>query len=158
MQGWDYSNPWWYYVTINTRDHRECFGEVIAGKMKLNQYRDLSERFWREIPSHFDFVELDYHVVMPNHIHGIIIMNPQQKEKSAEKPVKLYTLANIIGAFKSIVTREVRRSGMKEFAWQERYYDRIIRNDKELYNIRRYIEENPLRWEIDRNTDNIEGI
>jgi len=75
LKEWDYTNPWWYYVTINTKNHVKYFGNVVHGKMILNGLGKLADKCWKEIPNHFTNVELDYFVVMPNHIHGIIILN-----------------------------------------------------------------------------------
>jgi len=75
LKNWDYSSPWWYYITINTKDQIEYFGEVINEKMILNDLGITADSYWKEIPKHFKNVELDYYVIMPNHIHGIIIIN-----------------------------------------------------------------------------------
>ena len=76
LKVWNYSQPWWYYVTINTKDHAEYFGKVENGKMKINDLGKIVESCWEEIPNHFESVELDYYMIMPNHVHGIIIINP----------------------------------------------------------------------------------
>jgi putative transposase len=76
LKEWDYKNPWWYYVTINTKNHISWFGKVERGKMKLNQLGKIVDKAWNEIIIHYTNTELDYFVVMPNHIHGIIILNP----------------------------------------------------------------------------------
>ena len=152
LKDWDYSNPWWYYVTINTRNHVECFGNVSDGKMILNDLGILTEKCWKDIPTHFANVELDYSVIMPNHIHGIIIIKP-----NVETPyMASLPLGDIVGKFKAAVTRLANKNGFSSFAWQSRYYDHIIRNEKELYNIRRYIAMNPLKWAFEKDClDNI---
>lgn len=75
LKEWDYKNPWWYYVTINTKNHFPWFGKVERGKMKLNRLGKLVENIWNEITIHYTNTELDYFVVMPNHLHGIIIFD-----------------------------------------------------------------------------------
>lgn len=155
LKEWDYSNPWWYYITINTKNHVEFFGDIAGRKMKLNHLGLQVEKFWREIPVHFDNTELDYSVIMPNHIHGIVIINSNVKtpdRASLQNP----TLGQIVNQFKGSVKRWANKNGFSSFAWQSRYYDHIIRNEKELYNIRRYIVENPLKWAFEKN--NIENI
>lgn len=88
---------------------------------------------------------------MPNHFHGIIILNSKPKETGhAPSLHKKHSLSNIVGSFKSGCTKQIRDKGGKDFQWQERFYDRIIRNEKELYQIRNYIYNNPLRWEIEK--------
>lgn len=75
LQSWDYSSNGAYYITICTRNREHYFGEIIDGKMQLNQIGKLAEEYWIEISKHFDFVELGNFVIMPNHMHGILIIN-----------------------------------------------------------------------------------
>ncbi|MEW6194030.1 MAG: transposase [Bacteroidota bacterium] len=160
LKDWDYSNPWWYYVTINTKYHIEYFGKIIEGKMVTNELGKIADKCWKEIPNHFANTELDYFVIMPNHLHGIVIMNIIPKNKNVETPDRASlhnsTLGSIVNQFKGSVKRWANRSGYSPFACQSRFYDRIIRNEKELYNIRKYIDQNPLKWEFEKNDmDNI---
>jgi REP element-mobilizing transposase RayT len=157
LREWDYSNPWWYYVTINTKEHEEYFGKIENGNMILNELGGKAEICWEEIPNHFPQVELDYFVIMPNHLHGIIIINTNVETRHASSlQNKKLTLSNIVGSFKSAVTKSAHEKGSINFSWQPRFYDRIIRNEKELFNIRKYIEQNPLKWELEK--DNPENI
>ncbi|MBU2445670.1 MAG: hypothetical protein KJ666_08870 [Bacteroidetes bacterium] len=75
LKHYDYSNPGWYYVTINTKNHKYYFGDVANEKMILNKLGQIVNEKWDEIPKHFTNIELDYYQIMPNHIHGIIIIN-----------------------------------------------------------------------------------
>ncbi|MCX6173768.1 MAG: hypothetical protein NTZ27_03330 [Ignavibacteriales bacterium] len=157
LEEWDYSNPWWYYVTINTKNHVSYFGQVENGKMIFNKLGKLAKKCWDDIPIYFPNAELDYYVIMPNHLHGIIIINPNVETGHAPSlQNKKLSLSNIVGSFKSAVTQSARDKGSLNFAWQPRFYDRIIRNEKELYNIRKYIEQNPLKWELEK--DDSENI
>lgn len=95
---------------------------------------------------------------MPDHFHGILILDNTLTFKN-DKEDKLFSLSEIIGKFKSFSTRKIREILAKgeKFEWQKSFYDRIIRNESELYNIRKYIKENPLRWDIERNNpENLE--
>ncbi|MBS3945462.1 MAG: hypothetical protein KGZ42_08185 [Melioribacter sp.] len=74
MKNWDYSTPWWYYVTINTRNHINYFGQIRNGKMKSNELGKIAEQEWIKTKTLRDNIDLDYYVIMPNHIHGIIIL------------------------------------------------------------------------------------
>ena len=144
MKEWDYASPWWYYVTINTMNHNDYFGKVVKEIMLMNDLGRIVDDCWKNIPKHFPNVELDYYVIMPNHIHGIIIINPV-----VETPyMASLPLGDIIGKFKAAVKRWANKNGCNNFAWQPRFYDRIIRNEKELINIRKYIDLNPLKWEL----------
>ena len=159
LREWEYSNPWWYYVTINTKNHVEYFGRVVKNMMKLNEVGKVAENCWLEIPKHFANVELDSYVIMPNHVHGIIIINPAEVDgRNVKTPyMASLPLGEIVGKYKAAVTRWCHQNGLIEFVWQQRFYDRIIRNEKELYNIRKYIKLNPLKWELERETpENLE--
>jgi putative transposase len=163
LKEWDYNNPWWYYVTINTKNHILYFGEVVIGKIDLNALGNLAENMWKQIPFHYKNVELDYFVIMPNHIHGIIILNESKdvacnvstSEMGKLSPRK-NSLSVIIRGYKSAVTKYAHENGINNFSWQSRYYDRIIRNEKELYEIRKYIEQNPMKWDLEKSlTENL---
>ena len=118
------------------------------GKMILNELGLITNKCWKEIPNHYPNVEIDYYVIMPNHLHGIIIINPVDVETPYMASLPL---GDIIGKFKAAVTRWCNKNGYINFSWQSRFYDRIIRNEKELYNIRKYIEQNPLKWDLEKN-------
>jgi putative transposase len=153
LKEWDYSTPWWYFITINAKSHFCHFGEVIECNMILNELGADVKKIWEEIPSHYSNTELDYFQIMPSHIHGIIIINNAKLSKSEQK----ITLSNIIGSFKSAVTKHINETGRIKFSWQPRFYEHIIRNEKELFFIRKYIQENPLKWEMEKGQpDNLE--
>ncbi len=177
LKDWDYSSPWWYYITINTKDQIEYFGAVENGKMILNELGKIAEKYWNEIQVHFPNVEIDYSIIMPNHIHGILVLNPSVEtpvpatEKiecrdaincvstnkkcggitgSKNPQLNPKSLSNIIRQFKARSSYEIRKWD-SAFSWQSRFYDRIIRDDKELLRIRKYILDNPMKWYFERN-------
>jgi len=157
LKEWDYSNPWWYYITINTRNHNSYFGAVVNREMNLNKLGLVAEKYWNEIPKHYKSVEIDYYVIMPNHIHGIIIINNSRDvacnvstNKYSQISPRGNSLSAIVRSYKSAITKSAHENGHKDFAWQERFYDRIIRNEKELFNIRKYIQQNPMKWEYEK--------
>lgn len=160
---YDYSLLHWYYVTINTKNHVCCFGEVINGNMILNEFGEIAENCWKEIPAHFLRVTLDYFVIMPNHLHGIIAINEQSERNTEHENVetghapslqsKRNSLSDIVGSFKSSVSRQIHKKCNSDFHWQERFYDRIIRNENELFQIRKYIELNPFKWDLEKNNN-----
>lgn len=168
LKEWDYKNPWWYYVTINTKNHVQWFGKIKNGKMFLSPIGEIIVLEWERTKTIRKNIDLDCFVVMPNHLHGIIIINENVEttgsvvSNNANKNETMHrivsttlqsnSLGSIIGQIKSICSKQIHALGYKKFAWQERYYERIIRNEKELYNIRKYIEENPMRWEYEKNT------
>jgi putative transposase len=168
LQGYDYSQKGGYFVTIVTQN-REClFGNIEKGKMVLSKAGDMIRQIWCELPDTFFNIKLDEFIIMPNHIHGIIIVKASfvkkdKDEKSAYRKgagtrpaFSGITIGDIVGSFKSITTHKY-ILGVKNYKWirfykklwQRNYWEHIIRNDNELNSIREYIINNPLKWEID---------
>ncbi len=169
LRGYDYSQSGTYFVTICTKEREEFFGKIEKGEMVLSEMGEIANKFWQEIPKHFPFVNLDIYQIMPNHIHGLIeISNVCRDEalprlyvgnnsKMSEISPKSGSLSAIIGSYKSIVSKMVRKQfNPITFAWQSRFYDHIIRNEISLNKIREYIRINPEMWERDRN--NVENL
>ena len=145
LKEFDYTNPSYYFVTICTKNHEHFFGKVENEKMFLNQAGEIVKNVWLRLKEHFK-IEIDEYCIMPNHFHGIIILEETNK----------HSLSAILGSFKSFATREIRMVS-PSFNWQKSFYDRIIRNEKELYQIRKYIQQNPLKWDLEKNLpDNLE--
>lgn len=156
---WDYNDDGMYYVIICT-DNKICyFGNIINEEMKLNNIGEIVNKFWLEIPEHFKNVELDEYIIMPNHIHGIIIINNLDKREDYKpSPTdKLYSLSEIIRGFKTFSSKRINEiiKTHNKFKWQRSFHDHIIRNDKSLHNTREYIINNPITWEKDENNINI---
>ena len=145
LQGYDYTNEGIYFVTICCYQRQHLFGEIDNGEMKINLIGQIVSALWQKIPQHFPNVELDGFILMPDHLHGIIIIS-ESKEKSS--------LANIIQNFKSISSRKINRI-TKTYGisiWQRNYYERIVRTEQELTNLYEYIKNNPANW-TDCNTE-----
>jgi REP element-mobilizing transposase RayT len=165
LQHYNYSQAGAYFVTICAHA-REClFGEIIDGAMILSNYGKIVEECWNNIESHFDDVELDSFVIMPNHIHGIITFvgagspRPDEKLKSASKGAetaplpKRRTLGNVVAYFKYQSTKRLnlKRNTPSFAVWQRNYYEHIVRDEIDLNRIRGYIQHNPARWAEDEN-------
>jgi len=135
------------------KNRNNFFCSIKNGKNILNDYGILAERRWLDLPNHYKNCELDNYVIMPDHIHGIVIIN-----NSLDTEFKCYSLSEIVRGFKTFSSKELNqviRNGTK-FQWQKSFYDRIIRNEKELYEIRKYIKQNPLKWDIEKyNPENL---
>jgi REP element-mobilizing transposase RayT len=154
----DYSSVGTYFITICTHMGLPYFGNISSSKMILSESGRIANKLWFEIPEHFPFVSLDEFVVMPNHIHGIVIIQspasvrtlhatslPQNEFMSAISP-KPGSLATVIRSYKSAVSKNIHLSD-HGFSWQPRYYDHIIHSARELDRIRDYIINNPVIWE-----------
>jgi len=164
LQQWDYRWNGLYFITISTKNKTHFFGEIKDGIMKLSAIGAIADVLWYEIKNHAINVELDAFIVMPNHIHGILIIdNPTvesghsvesghaltQRDTIGQKRfqnIGKNSISSIIGGYKSAVTKHARRLGY-EFAWQTSFYDHIIRNDRAFQNIKNYIINNPKKWE-----------
>ena len=154
---YNYSSAGYYFVTICTKDRLSFFGKIEDCKMILNECGEIVRKCWLEIPGHFPNVKTDEFVVMPNHFHGIIIINDFVGNRHAcslqntHENRQHQKLPVIIGSFKSAVTKLIHRKYDKNFQWQKSYYDHIIRDESSLNNIREYIRQNPLNWDTDKN-------
>jgi putative transposase len=169
LQGYDYSSVGAYFVTICTFQ-REClFGEIIDGRMMLNEYGKIVNNEWIKSSDIRQEIELDELIVMPNHFHAIIFIttlktletsnsssfhNPNQETTLSMKPK---SLSSLIAGFKSATTTRIntKRDTAGTPVWQRNYYDNIIRNELALEKIRQYIHNNPISWEIDQLHPNI---
>jgi len=165
--GHDYAGGGVYFVTLCVVDRRPLFGTVVHGRMALNDAGRAASACWRAIPDHFPQAALDEWIVMPDHLHGIVRIDG--RSMACQAPCHAPTapafgrpiagaLGTIIGAYKAAATRAIRgqrglacpRTGLACQApsvWQRNYYDIIIRDDRALNAIRRYIRDNPAHWD-----------
>jgi putative transposase len=159
---YDYSLPGYYFITICSHEMKYLFGNVINCKMMPNNTGAVVNNCWNEIPKHFKNVELDYYQLMPNHFHGIVIINsPIENVGNAKFAFPTdrtkMILSKAIQQFKRQVTIETKiRFEFDEPVWQKSFFDHVIRNEKELYETRKYIEQNPVKWDFEKNaTENL---
>ena len=179
LKGYDYSQPGAYFVTI-VAFQREClFGEIIDGVMQLNEYGKIVQKWWNEIPKHFPNVEIVAFIIMPNHIHGIILITadrrgtvpvpsndeisqlgreaPDWDEMTSQlggetPPLRTPALGQVVAYFKYQSTKELNAlpgTGTITKFWQRNYYEHIIRDEREMAKISDYIETNPIHWADD---------
>jgi REP element-mobilizing transposase RayT len=142
---------------VCTWRRENLFGEVVDRNVRLNEKGHIVEECWNGIPEHFPQIELEAFVVMPNHIHGIIVIVGNDvvvgathasplRRKSVPTPK---SLGAMVGSFKSAAARKIHVEFGETGIWQRNYYERVIRDEKEWDLIRRYIETNPDNWEQD---------
>jgi len=147
-------------VTICTKN-RECvFGNIINKRMHLLEIGQIVSNEWIKTEQIRKYVQLDKFVVMPNHLHGIIIIQHHGVETHGHASLQRHhenkfgpqskNLPAIIRGFKGTTTKQIHSIGFHNFQWQPRFYEHIIRNEKELNRIREYITNNPLKWELDK--------
>jgi len=133
-------------------------GEIIDGEMVFNEYGQVVADKWLKTGEIRTNVQLDRFILMPNHIHGIIFICRgilrYAPTKDAPTPSRSpsRTIGAIVRGFKSTAAKKINqiRNVPGAPVWQRNYYEHIIRNEKELNNIREYIVNNPLKWELDR--------
>ncbi len=151
---WDYSSNAAYFITICVANRAHDFGQIQNGKMKFTSLGKSAQECWHEIPNHFPFVELDEFVVMPNHVHGVVIIDKSipaavETQNFASLPNRFgpqsQNLASIVRGYKIGVTKFARQNNIP-FTWQARYHDRVIRNAAEHERINAYILANPQNW------------
>jgi len=176
LREYDYSTSGWYYVTICTQDHVNHFGRVQNEKMVLNEMGKITNKYSHDVPQHYPNASLDEIIIMPNHIHAIIIIDYDNvgdenfrpnyaknkvEDKNKKRNENIHSLqrtnlSNIVKGFKIGVTKWCRVNNQNHFKWQRSFYDRIIRNEKELFNIRKYIQQNPLKWSLKKDIVNLD--
>jgi putative transposase len=174
LREFDYSQPGAYFVTL-CASNKEClFGQVVDGQMRMNAIGEIVHEEWFRSGRIRLEIELDAFVVMPNHIHGIVRIvgahgvrpnvgangvcpigddiRPKEGERRSPLPMRPRSVASFVAGFKSATTRRIRelRATMCRSVWQRNYYEHIVRNERELSQIREYIATNPLRWAFDR--------
>ncbi len=174
LQNWDYGWNGAYFITICTHNRVNYFGKIHNDKMQLSNIGVIADILWHEIKNHAKNIELGEFIVMPNHIHGILILNnynnpntdtkiktdnatdnaTQQSQQPTIGQKRFQnqgknTVSSIIGSYKSAVTKHARRLGYN-FAWQRNYWEHIIRNENEYKRIAQYIINNPVKWKNDK--------
>lgn len=167
LRHYDYRTPGRYFVTICTYQRLSLFGDVVDGEMQINAFGKAVNDCWQAIPQHFSYVSCDAFVVMPNHVHGIVVIDGDMvgegiagegmavpcpnKARKFGKPIA-GSLPTIVGSFKSAATKRINqiRDAKGSPVWQRNYYERIIRDEAALTNIRRYIRNNPAMWHEDQ--------
>ena len=158
LEGYDYSQDGWYSVTICAFGHKCLFGKFVNGQIQLYEYGRIIEKCWKWLAEQYDYVHLDSYVVMPNHMHGIIIIREGgSRTAPTSNTQKCKPLSRLIGAFKTVSTKQINiiRNTPGRKLWQRNYHEHIIRNEEELNHIREYIAENPLNWGTDEENPDV---
>lgn len=152
LPDYDYASEGMYFITICTDGMRCIFGNIVGAQraapaeMQLNQYGKIVESVWQSLPEHHSVI-LDYFQIMPNHVHFIVELTGDS------------ALSTVIRSFKAEITKQIHRLPRVGHArplqiFQRNFYEHVIRNDRELFQIRQYIENNPESWELDEENPN----
>ncbi len=149
MQSYDYSKDNLYFITSNVQHRRKIFGKIKDGRMILNEYGIIAEQQWHWLGEQYSYLVLHPFVVMPDHVHGIIEINRNILVGMGHDPslrTKIKTLSELMGAYKTSVSKKIHLLGNLDFAWQRSFHDRIIRDEKSFLTITKYIENNPVNY------------
>jgi len=164
LAGYDYRTPGAYFITVCSHKREFLFGEVLNGVMNINECGQIVQSTWDDLIHHNAGIELGEFVVMPNHIHGVIIINdvvgagsepaptdPAPTELARTDPARTPPLSEIVRQFKTFSARRINalRKTPGVPVWQRNYWEHIIRSEESYARICDYIVDNPLRWEED---------
>ncbi|MCB0726375.1 MAG: transposase [Ignavibacteriae bacterium] len=178
LQSWDYGNNGAYFITICTKNREHFFGVITNEEMHLNETGKLADEYWVDIPNHYPFIELGNYTVMPNHVHGILIIEKSDFDKyvdgtnkdsdvgggdainrvctdkrggvTGEKNPMFYdNISRIIRWYKGRCTFEIHKIN-PGFGWHPRFHDHIIRDAGSFERIQNYIADNPKKWNSDK--------
>lgn len=165
LSDWDYSSDGVYFITVCCDDKQPYLGSISNNKVELSEIGRIASQFWSGIPGHYPHVKLDEFVIMPNHIHGLLVLDhfyagsrgytdflsgktQIKKSNQFSKPLK-NSISVIINQYKSSVKRWCNQNSLNYFKWQPRFFDQVLRNEKSIEIIREYIYNNPYNWITD---------
>lgn len=167
LPGYDYAAQGVYFLTLCTWERRQVFGRCANGKVQLSDWGLIAEDEWLTTPLMRPYVHLDSYVIMPDHLHGLIVWDHNPVENVgpqgvtrvgpqcvAGRPPVLHRPAASVGSFvarfKAACTKRINalRSAREPPVWQQNYYEHIVRNQRSLDRLRRYVAENPMRWSL----------
>ncbi|MFC1806889.1 transposase [Candidatus Omnitrophota bacterium] len=170
LKDYDYTKEGAYYVTVCVNDRKCVFGDIHDGKMVLNYAGEMVQRVWNEIPKFYNGIDIDHFQIMPNHVHGIIMIVgagpcacPENNKKSYNHGIgqpqgvaPTLSLSDVVHRFKTMTTKQycdgVKTNNWLPFdirLWQRNFYEHVIRGESDLNRIREYIINNPANWEED---------
>lgn len=163
LKGYDYSQDNLYFVTSCVHNMICCFGDVVESEMILDEYGKIADQQWYWLAEQYPYIVLHEFIVMPNHMHGIIEINrnavgtgrdlslPGNTNAGPDLSLpKIKPLSDIMGAYKTTVSKQIHLAGYKEFAWQRSFHDHIIRDQKSYERISNYIVNNSKMWDSDK--------
>lgn len=148
----DYASAGVYYVTICTAQRQCILGEIVDDTVMLSTVGCVVDECWQWLAQQYPYIELDEYVVMPNHLHGILVISDNRRGGSRTAPTTdNKSLGRLVGAFKTVSTKRVNilRHAPGAQLWQRNDYEHIVRDEDDWNRIRAYIQHNPGRWAAD---------
>jgi hypothetical protein len=149
LADWDYAARGWYFVTICTANRLPLFGKVVEGRVQLSKIGIVADAELQTLSKHYKNITINGHIVMPNHVHAIVMMDGEHCFSPLATPHGVGTktpspgsLSTIIRSYKAGVTRQCREMGLETLIWQSRFHDHLLRGDKAIAAVREYIRNN----------------
>jgi len=162
LKDWDYRSRRWYFVTVCTQNRRPILGKIVDNEMQLSPIGLIANSELCALHTHYRNVYVDEHIVMPNHVHALFMIDgehycsPRAKatlvppaKRSSIAPESC-SLSAIVRSYKAGVTLKCHDLGFRQEIWQPRFHDHLLRGDKVIRAVRQYIRNNPANWAIDR--------
>lgn len=161
LKGYDYSKAGIYFITICVKDRNCILGKIVNEEMILSDAGKIANEYWLDIPKHFPNAKLHEHIIMPNHIHGIVeltntgvqngvgIEDFQPLQNQFQKIIP-HSIGSIVRGYKIGVTKWFRNNGIIHGRWQRNFHEHIIRNEQSYHTIANYIINNPKKWNEDK--------
>jgi REP element-mobilizing transposase RayT len=154
LKDYDYSQSGAYFVTIVTQNRACLLGDIEGAEIRLKSAGRIVQDVWSDLPMHYPYAQLDAFVVMPNYVHGIIMLTDDMTVGAGFKPAPItrHGLPEIIRAFKTFSARRINelRHTPGISIWQRNYHEHVIRDEQSLSRLRQYVLDNPAQWEFDR--------
>ena len=160
LQGYNYSQPGAYFVTICTHGRECALAEIVNDKAVLSEEGQVALDCWKGLSKHYQQIELDEFVIMPNHVHGIIVIRDSDNAGGSRPrraglkpaPTRRHSLSEMIRGFKTFSARRINQLKNQKGrpVWQRNYYEHVIRDEKTLVAVREYIMNNPGKWSEDQ--------
>ena len=147
LKEFDYSSRGAYFITICTHDRKNLFVGAIheSPELQLNPFGQIVDKYINQLNTRFD-IKIDKYVIMPNHIHLIIVV---EQRAIRESPLRS-TISKAVGYLKMNASRDIHNKGYTDTVWQRSFYDHVIRNEQDYQKIRNYIDTNPAKWQEDK--------
>jgi len=149
LKEYDYSKDGYYFITICTHGRKNIFGNIVGqglapAEMQLSALGKIANEEICNLEKRYPSIKIDKYVIMPNHIHAIVVI---QKTTAGASPCP--TLSDVVCAFKSLTTRKSQEEKQTQKIWQTSFHDHIIRGERDYLEIWEYIDTNPAKWQDD---------
>jgi len=151
LQGYDYSQPGAYFITIVIKNREPILGTIKEGVFYPSRFGHLARMVLTALPKRYPYLQLDEFVLMPDHVHMILVLLEEPRTRRLPTPPR-HSITEVVRGFKTESARKINRLRKTQghAVWKRNYYERIVRDECALRTIRRYIINNPRKWQLRR--------